>query len=717
MGSVPRITLSLAAVCWLIPLSMTVRVGHQSAERGDEPRSGDWRAYPANEWPTVGGDWNNSHHSVLTQVNPGNVAQLNGAWVTDLDSSSRATPVVQDGMIFTTSASRLYALDAKSGEVVWSYLPERGVPRRGVAIGEGLVFTGLGDGRVIALNARTGALVWTGAIQEGPSARQGAISGTLVYAEGLVFAGLTGETPRDSWGIRARLVAFDAATGNEAWRFYVIPAPGEPGSETWPDDIDPSRLGGGGIWQPPAVDPDLGLVYFGVGNAVPQWGGELRAGDNLFNSSVVALDLRTGKLRWYYQLVHHDIWDMDQVTPLVLYTATVDGRPRKALAAMRTDGYLFFLDRETGTPLFPVEERPVKQDLRQKTAPTQPFPVNADRVGPDCLDPASVPSGFSPDCWFNPWYYDRPNVASVGMIARLAAMSYDPEPGYFYVMGGSTPWWFRRTPNPYYYHTMMVPLGKKSGSLTAVDSRTNKIVWQKQTSWELSNGSGFLSTASGLLFHLDADGSFQAHRAKTGEPQWQFQTGSSAATLGGAPISYELDGQQYIAVQSGRSLWALTLAGRIGPRPAAPPPPTETPLSGAIENLPSDGTGEIAVAALLEFGGEHQQDEYAIKPTRAGVDVGTTVKWLNYGIVVHSIEARDGSWSTGPIRPGQTGTVTFERPGTYIYVCTDHPWSIAELVVRGPAESRNARAGVYTADQAARGRGSVRRELCRLPPR
>lgn len=676
-----RIAMSLAVGCGLIPSSMTVRFAAQESTSRSVRTAGDWRGHAAREWPTVGGDWSNSHHSALTQVNLRNVTQLGGAWVKELDTPSRGTPVVHNGIIFTSSASRMYAFDARTGKDVWTYQPERGAPRRGVAVGDGLVFAGLADGRVIAVTEETGALAWTAAIQDAPPARRGSISGTVVFAGGLVLAGLTGETAEASHGIRARLVAFDARTGKERWRFYVIPATGEPGAETWPSGVDPSTFGGGGVWSPPAVDPDLGLVYFGVGNAVPQWGGELRAGDNLYNASVVALDLKTGKLRWHYQLVHHDIWDMDQATPLVLYTASVDGRPRKALGAMRTDGYLFMLDRETGKPIFPVEERPVKQEPRQKTAPTQPFPVNADRIGPECLDPKMVPDGFVADCWFNPWYYDRPNVASISMITRLAPMAFNPETGYFYAMGGISPWWFRRTPNPYFYHAVKVPLAKESGILAAVDSRTNKVVWRKETPWNLSGGSGFLSTASGLLFYLESDGNFKAHEAKTGELLWQFQTGSSGARSG-APITYEVDGQQYFAVISNRALWGLTLGGKTGPRPAAPAPPSETPIPGAVTNLLSDGSGEIAVSALLEYGGEHEQDEYAIKPTRARVNAGTPVKWLNYGLLVHTMVARDGSWSTGPIEPGKTGTVTISKPGTYVYVCKDHPFSIAELTVR-----------------------------------
>src|SRR4030095_6688205 len=167
---------------------------------------------------------------------------------------------------------------------------------------------------------------------------------------------------------RGRAIGLDARTGKYAWSFDVVPSPGNPGHETLPQGSGIWKAGGGAIWTTPSVDADLGLVYLETGNAVPQWGGELRAGNNLFNNSVVALDPKTGKMRWYFQAVHHDIWEADLSTPLVLYDTTIAGRPRKVLMAMRTDGVAFFLDRETGQPILPVEERSVKQDAALKTS-------------------------------------------------------------------------------------------------------------------------------------------------------------------------------------------------------------------------------------------------------------------------------------------------------------------------------------------------------------
>ena len=190
--------------------------------------------------------------------------------------------------------------------------------------------------------------------------------------------------------------------------------------------------GGGGIWHIGNVDPELGLVYFVTGNAVPMFGGEARKGDNLYTASILAHDIRTGELRWYYQVVHHDLWDADIAIAPMLYNAEIDGQPRKGLAALRADGYIFMLDRETGEPLFPIEERPVSQDAFNHTSPTQPFPVGADPIVPTCdAWRDKVPAPWVLDCsGFAPLYVDRDNVVAAGVPiprVRVTAMSYSPD--------------------------------------------------------------------------------------------------------------------------------------------------------------------------------------------------------------------------------------------------------------------------------------------------
>ena len=280
-----------------------------------------------------------------------------------------------------------------------------------------------------------------------------------------------------------------------------------------------------------ALDPELGLDFYVTGNAVPQYGGEYRPGDNLYTDCVIALDAKTGKLRWYYQMVHHDIWEADIAEAPVLFEAQIDGQTRKAIGAMRTDGYLFMLDRTTGTPLGRIEERPVPQDAYQKTAKTQPYPVGAEPVLPDCdyWKAQPIPSGFDLGCFFTPASVDKPNLLVPVYGMRATPMAFDPQTRYFYATGNAALQWFRRTKDPDFFtlgFSNRAPgLNKLGyGVLAAIEGRTDKIAWKK----EIRNGkpTGALATAGGLVFQMAGDGNFQAYDAQNGSLLWQFQTGT-----------------------------------------------------------------------------------------------------------------------------------------------------------------------------------------------
>ena len=325
------------------------------------------------EWPTVSGDWGNTRYSTLSSVDARSVSKLAGTWMRKFDDSGagRATPVVRDGLMFVSAGSWVYAFNAKTGEVAWRYQSGGAQPngigsvdskkngaafpgREGVAVGDGLVFTGLADGTVIALREKTGEIAWTQYVGDNPPRKGQSANGAPIYAGGTVYVGTAAD-----FGFRGQVVALDARTGHEVWRWFAVPAPGQSGFETWPKNTGAWQTGGGALWLVGAADSALGLVYFGTGNAVPQYGGDNRAGDNLYTCSVVALDMKTGKLRWHYQLIRHDIWEADIAISPLLYEVEIGGRTRKAIATMRADGYLFLLDRETGKPLIPVEERKV----------------------------------------------------------------------------------------------------------------------------------------------------------------------------------------------------------------------------------------------------------------------------------------------------------------------------------------------------------------------
>jgi alcohol dehydrogenase (cytochrome c) len=475
--------------------------------------------------------------------------------------------------------------------------------------------------------------------------------------------------------------ALDARTGALKGTFHVVPGPGEPGHETWPQDGDLWKHGGGAVWVTPAVDPALGLVYLGTGNPLPELGGEERPGDNLYTCAVVALDLQTGKLRWYYQTTHHDIFEADLGTPLVLYDAEVAGKPRKAIGVMRTDGYLFLLDRATGKPVLPVEERPVPQSGHLKTAPTQPFPVGADQIGPNCVRKDAVPEGFIPGCYFDVLDTDRPNLITPTLTMRSSPLAYSPATGYFYATGSIMAAWLQRWENPYVFSgdgTTNVPGVKSHGIMAAIDAKTDKIVWQKEMPYRIENGSGATATAGGLVFHGEPDGNLQAYGAKTGDRLWEFQTGSDES---GPVASYEVDGQQYVAAMASSALWAFKLGGNVAPLPAPQPPPTESSFHGKVEatdhvEIATELTDNRGVTRIL-----HYVNEYTYKPLRAKVKAGTTVTWTNTGKLPHSATALDGSWTTGEIAPGASASVRFDKPGTYVYRCADHHWSYAQLIV------------------------------------
>lgn len=663
----------------------------------------------AGEWRTVGGDSANTRFSPLTQITPANVGTLGGVWKIKLRSGTRTPPVMTNGRLFINDKTTVYALDPATGRTIWDYTPPGSTPARGgVAVAGGLVYVGLTDTHVIALDEATGRLAWTGYIGDRPPAEagQGArvtysdaqpsfdpkigyISTAPTYVNGRVVIGVSGG---DS-GARGKVAALDARTGRLLWSFNVVPTAGSPGAESWGPDPAALDRGGGSIWSPGAADPGLGLVYYGTGNAVAMAAGELRPGDNLYTSSVIALDVATGALKWHFQLTHHEIWDQDVATPIVLYTATVAGKPRPALAVARTDGYLFLLDRRTGAPVFPVEERPVPQDASLATAPTQPFPVGADSLAPRCATEETAPKHFRLGCYFDPINHHNSEVLTPFGTMRQAPMSYNPANGYFYAMGGVHPFWYRRMKDPLAV-SVSHPVGATQyGVFAAIDSRTNRIIWQKRSPWDLMIGSGALTTAGGLLFHMEADGNFHAHDANSGKSLWRFQTGALSVpgpggTTSGVPAaSYAVKGRQYVVAPMGNWLWAFALGGPLTEAEAPTPPSRVTGFTGIIRALPADGTGEIIVgmgsnAEWNTQGDAFVPDESGIIPPRASIKAGAEFTWTNRGAATHVIAAQDGSWKTGPIAPGQSVRMKIDKAGSYVFSTMETPWSVGQLVVR-----------------------------------
>jgi alcohol dehydrogenase (cytochrome c) len=548
-------------------------------------------ALPTASWLTNGGDLYNRRYSPLKQITRENVGNLKALWRArlrgsglDAKYSGEATPIVHDGVIYVvTGADDVFALSVDDGRILWSYEAHLdpandtvccGWTSRGVALGEGKVYVGQLDGKMVALDQGNGQVVWS--VQAERWQEGFTITSAPLYYDGLVIIGFAGA----EYGVRGRVKAFDARDGRLVWTFHTIPGPGEVGHDTWPPNSDAWTRGGGTVWQTPAVDPELGLLYFSTGNAGPDFAGYVRPGDNLFSSSIVAIEAKTGKYRWHFQQVHHDLWDYDMPSPVVLFDILYRGRMRKALAEPGKTGWVYILDRITGKPLIGIVERPVPQEPRQATAKTQPYPIG-DAFVPQSID---IPiEGFdliNGGRIFTP-YWTTPVVAKPGHGggANWPPSAYDVATGFLYVCARDRLGVFTAAEDG----NQIPAAGERyvggafgnipwtvTGILAALDMRTNKLVWQQR--WPEPCYSGSTVTAGGLLFIGRGDGRFTALNSATGKMLWQFQTGAGV----NAPASvFEHRGEQYVVVYSGGSLfanaprgdsiWLFSLNGQMGP--------------------------------------------------------------------------------------------------------------------------------------------------------
>jgi quinohemoprotein ethanol dehydrogenase len=581
-------------------------------------------AFPTDGWLTNGGNLYNQRFSPLDQINHSNVGTLKGKWRTHLlgsgigaQFSGQGQPLVHEGVVYiTTGASDVFALDVETGAILWHFEAKLDAARvrvccgwvnRGVALGDGKVYAGLLDARLVALDQRTGKPVWS--IQAEDPLKGHSIVSAPLYYDGMLITGFGG----GELGVQGRIKAFDAKTGALRWTFYTIPGPGEPGHETWPSDNDAWKYGGAPIWQTPAVDPELGMIYFSTGNAAPDFNGSSRAGDNLFTVSILALDVKTGKYRWHFQQVHHDIWDYDSPNPVILFDAPYSGQLRKGIAEVSKTGWVYILDRTNGKPLLGIEERPVPQDPRQKTAATQPY-VIGDAVVPQEMDYA--PEGFelvNKGRIFTP-FWDKVVLYKPQMAVNWPPSSYDPRTHRMFICGidhvASSMSDLKPFTEPTFQSIFMGGGGAnpgvaRRGIFTAMDLTTNRIVWQQQ--WPSSCFNGTLATAANLIFVGRSDGRFTALDSNTGARLWQFQTDAGVAA---SASTFLHKGKQYVVVLSagtmfgggkkGDSLWMFSLDGTIG---SLPPEPSGAPASqtGGVDLPSGPGNRERGLANYRQF--------------------------------------------------------------------------------------------------------------------
>jgi quinohemoprotein ethanol dehydrogenase len=572
-----------------------------------------------------------------------------------------------------------------TGEMLWDFVsdvdpqyPGRWA-NRGVDIADGKLFATQKDGNVVALDQKTGKLLWRTSTNDEDRPRT-LLSNAPLYWNGLVYTGVSGA----GQATLGRFLALDANTGAIVWRFNTIPVPGELNFGTW--EGESWRTGGGNVWNTATIDPDLGFVYVQTGNAWPDYGGVNRGGDNLYTASVIALDARTGAYKWHYQTAHHDIWDYDIGTTPMLHDITMpNGTIRKAVTVATKQGWLFILDRATGEPIVGIEEQPVPQEPRQKTAPTQPHPL-VDAFVPQCGDKKYEALGYNIGCVYEP-YWDVPTIGGPATDggADWAPISYSPQTNLIYVTAN-----IQETPLTANVRELVngeivtrlafggaaAPLGSTgTGNITALDAATNKIVWQKDMPYGLSFGSGAMTTAGGLLFHGEPDGNFMALDARTGEVLWRFQTGFPAD---GPAMTYEIDGTQYVAIAAGGTtrsgqgdaVWAFKLGGRLPAMPYGPPPP---PTVVALTGNPV-ATGAVSMGPA--------NAEFSFAPQRIRIPAGSAVTWTNEGSLPHTATSQSGpSWTTQLLNTGESESITFDTPGRYVYFCTPHPWMIGDILV------------------------------------
>ena len=495
-------------------------------------------------WASSGRDYTNQRFSPLTQISAANVSGLKLAWSykTGIPHAFEASPIVVGGTMYvSTPLNHVVALDARTGQKRWEYAPQLGQTvfccgqvNRGVAVYGNRVFMGQLDGKLVALDAANGNKVWEkqlGNPQEGY-----ALNGAVVAADGKVFAGVSG----GEYGIRGFLAAFDAASGNEVWRFHTIPSPEEGGwwgkwAETDPFGTslnrniaqekadsakyaDTWRTGGGGVWQAAAVDRELGLVIFTSGNPSPDLDGSPRPGDNLYTSSIIAVDLATGKYKWHMQEIPHDVWDLDPAAPVVLMDVRDSaGGTVKAVAHAGKTGWVYIMDRATGRPIRRSDAFvPQANMFAQPTA-----------QGTRMLPGANGGSEWSPAAY-------SPQTGYMYILAMHQPMNYivksEPrqKPGLW--LGGA----FVGTGEPQY------------GLFVAVDVNTGKVAWRNRVEKPMIGGA--LATGGGVVFTGTADKEFLAFDARSGRRLWRHMANGG---VNAPPISYAVDGKQYVAVAAG----------------------------------------------------------------------------------------------------------------------------------------------------------------------
>ncbi len=496
---------------------------------------------PAN-WLTYAGSYKSQRYTALDQINRQNVTQLRPLWVYQIRQAGiiETSPIVVDGVMYMTEPpSTVTALDVRTGRPLWSYTPKIpddviiiGSPpvNRGVAVLDNMVYVGSVAGHLTALDAKSGAVRWDVAVDDNHLGYYLTLAPLAI--DGKIIVGVSGAEA----GIRGFVDAYDAKTGKRVWRRHTIPAPGEPNFNSWGGDS--WKTGGGSTWLTGSYDPELKTLYWTTGNPGPDWNGDNRPGDNLYTCALLALNPDDGSIKWHFQFTPHDTHDWDAVQNVILFDSQVNGRPRKLVAQANRNGFYYVLDRTNGEFLSgtPFVKQTWTDGLDGKGRP---------RVKPG-LEPTTdgvlvFPSISGAANWYSPSYSPKTNLFY--QVAReWSTIYYKGEsvykPGFGFTAGGG------RTVN-----------GDDAwAAVRAFEATTGKLKWEFKL---LSPGfSSLLSTAGGLVFGGTDEGNFFALDADTGKPLWDTQLG---ANIRGIPVSFAIDGKQYIAIGAGFALFVYGL--------------------------------------------------------------------------------------------------------------------------------------------------------------
>jgi alcohol dehydrogenase (cytochrome c) len=527
----------------------------------------------AQNWPMYGGDSGNTRFSQSTQINASNVDKLKVQWALQLGTnrSQESTPILVGDTLFVTSSfgpKNTFAVNAKTGEIKWTYQPDipKGIDQyaccdvnnRGVAHADGKIFLGRLDAHVVALDEKTGKELWKTAIIDYTSGS--VITSPPTIVKNLVITGYGG----GEYGVRGSIVALDQKTGKEVWRTQTVPQPGEPGGDTWKGDS--GKFGGAVAWHIGSYDPKLNLVYYGTSNPSP-WSASVRGNDssdvgkfsNLYSASVLALNADTGKITWHYQFTPHDAWDYDGVNELVFADLPVEGKKTPVIMQANRNGFFYVIDRASGKLISAkkyIEAVNWATGIDMKTGTPIEAAGNSKRPGMKRKASDVCPNLIGGKNWMPMSYSESTGlvyIPTMNLCMDMEGIQSEYKRGAFY-LGVN-------------FDLGKVGPGGHMGGVKAWDPIKQQEVWFNKE--DLPYTGGMMTTKSNLLFHGDIRGMFKAVDAKTGKTLWKFNTGSGITA---APMTYTLDGKQYIAVVSGRTLSIPAFFGALGEKMVAASP-------------------------------------------------------------------------------------------------------------------------------------------------